>query len=127
MATALLAYDAKVTTSQRNALSVKQLLGDSSNGAVDNALSAGEMITAIDLPPPIANERAAYRRAIGRTHAEWPLVEVVARVVAIAPVIRDAEPKKLALLAADPHRRSFTSRANRAVTRDRAARSLGAV
>ena len=82
MATALLAYDAKVTTSQRNALSVKQLLGDGSNGAVDNALSAGEMITAIDLPPPIANERAAYRRAIGRTHAEWPLVEVVARVVA---------------------------------------------
>src|SRR5208337_1147460 len=45
MATALLAYDAEVTTSQRNALSVKQLLGDGSNGAVDNALSAGEMIT----------------------------------------------------------------------------------
>lgn len=82
MATALLAYDAEVTTSQRNALSVKQLLGDGSNGAVDNALSAGEMITAIDLPPPLANERAGYRRAIGRTHAEWPLVEVVARVVA---------------------------------------------
>jgi len=82
MATALLAYDAKVTTSLRNALSVKQLLGDGSNGFVDNALSAGEMITAVDLPPPIANERAAYKRAIGRTHAEWPLVEVVARVVA---------------------------------------------
>lgn len=82
MATALLAYDAEVTTNQRNALSVKQLLGDGSNGAVDNALSAGEMITAIDLPPPLADERAGYRRAIGRTHAEWPLVEVVARVVA---------------------------------------------
>jgi len=81
MATALLAYDAEVTTSQRNALSVEQLLGDGSNGAVDNALSAGEMITEIELPPPLANERAAYRRAIGRTHAEWPLVEVVARVV----------------------------------------------
>ena len=81
MATALLAYDAEVTTSRRNALSIEQLLGDGSNGAADNALSAGEMITAIDLPPPIANERAAYRRATGRTHAEWPLVEVVARVV----------------------------------------------
>ena len=54
-------------TSQRNALSVEQLLGDGSNGAVDNALSAGEMITAIDLPPPLANERAAYQ-ASDRPH-----------------------------------------------------------
>ena len=83
MATALLAYDAKVTTGQRHALSIGQVLGDGSNGAVDNALGAGEMIIAIDLPPPLANERAAYKRAIGRTHAEWPLAEVVARVAAI--------------------------------------------
>ena len=33
------------------------------------------------MPPPLASERAAYRRAIGRTQAEWPLVELVARVV----------------------------------------------
>ena len=44
-------------------------------------LRAGEMIAAVELPPPLAGERAAYRRAIGRTHAEWPLVEVVLRVV----------------------------------------------
>ena len=30
---------------------------------------------------PLAGERAAYRRAISRAAAEWPLVEVVARVV----------------------------------------------
>ena len=35
----------------------------------------------MELPPPLAGERAAYRRAIGRTYAEWPLVELVLRVV----------------------------------------------
>jgi xanthine dehydrogenase YagS FAD-binding subunit len=32
------------------------------------------------LPAPLAGERAAYKRAISRTYAEWPLVEVCARV-----------------------------------------------
>ena len=81
MATALLAYDARVKTSQRTGLTIEQLLGDGSNGAADHALDPGEMIEAIALPAPIAAERAAYQRAIGRTHAEWPLAEVVARVV----------------------------------------------
>jgi xanthine dehydrogenase YagS FAD-binding subunit len=81
MATALLAYDARVTTSQRAALTIEQLLGDGSNGAADHALMPGEMIVSAELPPPIACERAAYKRAIGRATAEWPLVEVVARVV----------------------------------------------
>jgi xanthine dehydrogenase YagS FAD-binding subunit len=39
------------------------------------------MIEAVELPPPIVGERAAYKRATGRAYAEWPLVEVVARVV----------------------------------------------
>ncbi len=81
MATALLAYDAKISTSERESLSVGELLGDGSNGAADHMLGAGEMIVAVDLPPPLAGERAAYRRAIGRTYAEWPLAEAVARVV----------------------------------------------
>ena len=81
MATALLAYDARVKTSQRTGLTIEQLLGDGSNGAADHALDPGEMIEAIALPAPIAAERAAYQRAIARTHAEWPLAEVVARVV----------------------------------------------
>ena len=66
MATALLAYDAKVGTNQRHALTIEQLLGDGSNGAADHALGAGEMIAAVELPPPLAGERAAYKRAIGR-------------------------------------------------------------
>jgi xanthine dehydrogenase YagS FAD-binding subunit len=81
MATALLAYDARVRTNQRPALTVKQLLGDGSNAAADHALEVGEMIEAIELPPPLAGEHAAYKRAIGRAYAEWPLVEVVARAV----------------------------------------------
>ena len=32
-------------------------------------------------PPPLAGERAAYRRAISRAYAEWPLVELVLRAV----------------------------------------------
>ena len=81
MATALLAYDAVVVTNRRQALTMAQVLGDGQNGASDHQLAAGELITAIELPPPLANERAAYKRAIGRAHAEWPLVEVLARVV----------------------------------------------
>ncbi len=81
MATALLAYDARVDTTKRKALSIEQLLGDGSNGAADHALAPGEMIAAVELPPPLAGERAAYRRAISRAYAEWPLVEVVVRVI----------------------------------------------
>ena len=81
MAAALLAYDASVATDQRSALSIGELLGDGSNGAADHALRAGEMIRAIALPPPLSGERALYKRAISRTHAEWPLAEICARAV----------------------------------------------
>ena len=81
MAAALLAYDASVATDQRSALSIGELLGDGSNGAADHALDAGEMIRAIALPPPLSGERALYKRAISRTHAEWPLAEICARAV----------------------------------------------
>jgi xanthine dehydrogenase YagS FAD-binding subunit len=81
MAAALLAYDASVATNQRGALSIGELLGDGSNGAADHALNPGEMIRSITLPAPLAGERALYKRAISRTHAEWPLAEVCARAV----------------------------------------------
>ena len=81
MATALLAYEAKVTTDSRSGLSIGDLLGDGSNGAADNALQPGEMIKGIEMPAPLEGERALYRRAVSRTHAEWPLVEVCARAV----------------------------------------------
>jgi xanthine dehydrogenase YagS FAD-binding subunit len=39
------------------------------------------MIKSIELPPPVPGERALYKRAISRSYAEWPLVEVCARAV----------------------------------------------
>jgi xanthine dehydrogenase YagS FAD-binding subunit len=81
MAAALLGYDARITTDRRAALTVGELLGDGTIGRADHALEPGEMITQIALPPPRAGERALYKRAISRTYAEWPLVELCARAV----------------------------------------------
>jgi len=81
LAAALLAYDATVTTNLRQRLTIAQLLGDGSNGGADHALGPGEIIESIELGNPVANERAFYRRAISRSYAEWPLVEVVVRAV----------------------------------------------
>ncbi len=81
MAMALLAYDAKVTTDQRSGLSISDLLGDGSNGTADNLLAPGERIERIELPAPLEGERALYRRAISRSYAEWPLVEICVRAV----------------------------------------------
>ncbi|MHC1946698.1 FAD binding domain-containing protein [Bradyrhizobium sp. UFLA06-06] len=81
MAMALLAYGATVTTDRRSGLSISDLLGDGSNGAADNLLAPGERIERIELPVPLAGESALYKRAISRTHAEWPLVEICVRAV----------------------------------------------
>jgi xanthine dehydrogenase YagS FAD-binding subunit len=91
---ALLAYEATVTTSLRKDLAIRDLIGDGRDGAHDNMLEPGEQILSIALPPPAQGERAAYRRVISRTHAEWPLVEVVVRIVA------DGEQAKLVRIAA---------------------------
>ncbi len=81
MAAALLAYDATIATNQRSQLSIADLLGDGSISHADHTLAAGEMIERIALPAPLQGERASYKRAISRTHAEWPLAELCARVV----------------------------------------------
>ena len=81
MAAALLAYEATIVTDRGGDLSIASLLGDGSNGAADHALASGEMIQRIVLMTPLGGERAAYKRAISRSYAEWPLVEVCARAV----------------------------------------------
>jgi xanthine dehydrogenase YagS FAD-binding subunit len=81
MAAALLAYEASVSTDRRSGLTIGELLGDGSNGAADHMLAPGEMIRSVELPPPVPGECALYKRAISRSHAEWPLVEVCARAV----------------------------------------------
>ena len=72
---------ATIVTAQRACLTIAELFGDGSNGSADNALQPGELIKGIELPAALAGERALYRRAISRTHAEWPLVEICARAV----------------------------------------------
>jgi xanthine dehydrogenase YagS FAD-binding subunit len=81
LAAALMAYDATVTTNLRQRLTMDQVLGDGSDGSADHALAPGEIIESVELGIPVANERALYRRAISRSYAEWPLVEVVVRAV----------------------------------------------
>ncbi len=84
MAAALLAYDARITTDRRSGLTIGEVFGDGSNGAADHALLSGEMIRGVELPAPVQGERALYKRAISRSYAEWPLVEVCARAVVAA-------------------------------------------
>src|SRR4029079_8230117 len=81
MAAALLAYEAKVTTDRRSSLTIGDLLGDGSHGSGHHSLPAGAMIKSIELASPLQGERALYKRAISRTHAEWPLVELCVRAV----------------------------------------------
>jgi xanthine dehydrogenase YagS FAD-binding subunit len=88
MAAALLAYDATIITDRRSGLTIGDVLGDGSNGAADNMLAPGEMIKTIQLPPPLAGERALYKRAISRSHAEWPLVEVCVRAIVAGGMFR---------------------------------------
>jgi xanthine dehydrogenase YagS FAD-binding subunit len=89
MAMALLAYDAKITTDRRSGPSIRDLLGDGSDGTHDNLLAAGEWIKIIELPSPLAGERALYKRAISRARAEWPLVELCVRAAVSGGSFRD--------------------------------------
>ena len=70
-----------IETDQRQGLTIGRLLGDGTDGRSDHALQPDEVIQSATLPLPLAGERARYKRAIGRSHAEWPLVEVCARAV----------------------------------------------
>lgn len=81
LAVALMAYDATVTTTAREAISAETLMGDGSDGTRDNSLAADEIIRFVDLAAPVPGERALYKRVISRSHAEWPLVEAVIRIV----------------------------------------------
>jgi xanthine dehydrogenase YagS FAD-binding subunit len=77
LAAALIAYDARLHTDRRRDLAFAEALGDGGSASAETALAPGEHITSVALPAPVAGERAAYKRAIGRAHAEWPLVELV--------------------------------------------------
>jgi xanthine dehydrogenase YagS FAD-binding subunit len=81
LAAVLLAYDATVEVNTRGTIAVRDLYGDGSDPTRDHTLTDREVLLAVDLPAPITGERAAYQRVAGRSGAEWPLVEAVARLV----------------------------------------------
>ncbi len=77
---ALLAYDAGVEVVGAPIATVAELLGDGGDPMRDNTLPPHAVLRAVTLPPATAGERSAYMRAISRARAEWPLVEVLARI-----------------------------------------------
>ncbi|MGL5930002.1 MAG: FAD binding domain-containing protein [Dermatophilaceae bacterium] len=82
VAAALLAYRAEIEVDRvdgRIETMATGVLYDPA-GARDHALSPGERILRVLLPPAVPGERAGYFRAISREHAEWPLVEAVVAV-----------------------------------------------
>ena len=93
---ALLTYNAEVEvywqgnsqTSGKH--SIADLYGDGSDPTRDHQLKSGEVLTHIHLPPPVANEQAAYFRLMSRAWAEWPLIESIARLVIENGTIRFA-------------------------------------
>lgn len=93
IACALLTYDAEVKIqgpSTGGKIPIADLYGDGSDPTRDHTLTEGEMVTHIHLPPAAPGERAAYHRQMSRAWAEWPLVEVVVRLVMEGETIREA-------------------------------------
>lgn len=75
LAMALGAYDAMVEVSPGGKRPIEELF-DPVDPRSEHRLTAGEVLVAVNLPPALIGERAAYGRATGRALAEWPAVEV---------------------------------------------------
>ncbi|MBR8742389.1 xanthine dehydrogenase family protein subunit M [Nocardiopsis sp. MG754419] len=81
LAMAFLVYEATAHLERASATALPVAdLYDGTDPTRDHVLDARSLMTAVELPVPVAGERAAYRRATGRSRAEWPLVEAVVRV-----------------------------------------------
>ncbi|MGP3683525.1 FAD binding domain-containing protein [Streptomyces sp. IBSNAI002] len=81
LAMALLAYDAEAEIHGESPRGVADLYGDGDGlHRADHLLAPDRILTGVRLPAPLPGERAAYHRAISRSHAEWPLVEATARL-----------------------------------------------
>jgi xanthine dehydrogenase YagS FAD-binding subunit len=81
MGMALMAYEATIELADNQSLSAEGLFGDGQDPTREHTLPPGSFLRAVSLPAPVANERAAYVRVISRARAEWPLVEVLVRLV----------------------------------------------
>lgn len=77
----LMNYDAQVEINGSQVRSIHDVYGDGKDPSVTHTLKAGEILTQIRLPQPVADERASYFRSISRARAEWALVEASVRMV----------------------------------------------
>lgn len=77
---ALLAYEASIRVEGGENRSVEALYGDGTDPTKEHQLTDKELLTHVVLPAPVEGEYAAYFRSISRAYAEWPLVEVLARM-----------------------------------------------
>ena len=110
-------------------LGVPDLYDDLADPRRNHSLDPGQVVAAVRLPPARAGEGGHYVRVISRARAEWPLVEVAARVVLDGDVVRDVgvaaggvarAPRRLAsvesaLVARPGDDRAVTAAARRAV------------
>lgn len=90
LATALLAHDVRVEVAGDREHTLASLYGDASDARRQHMLPPGALLTGVGLGPPLAAEQAAYVRATSRARAEWPLVEVVARLVVAGDQLQTA-------------------------------------
>ena len=86
----LMIYGAEVEVHEAGKMKIEALYGDGSNATSDHLLKAGQILTHVHLPQPMAGEKAAYFRSISRARAEWPLVEVAVRYRLSGGKIADA-------------------------------------
>lgn len=77
----LMGYDAQLEINGSDMRSIFDVYGDGKDPSRDHRLKAGELLTHVILPTPIADERAGYFRSISRARAEWALVEAGVRLV----------------------------------------------
>lgn len=87
---ALLAYDAQVEVFEQGRRPIADLFGDGRDPTRDHMLEAGDLLTHIILPPPVAGEHTAYFRSMARDEAEWPIVECMVRLVVAEATITAA-------------------------------------
>lgn len=90
LALGFLAWDASAEVAGGLPRPVAEIYGDGSDPRRDHRLDDGEILQALLLPPPPVGEQSAYLRVSSRALAEWPLVDVLVRLVVREGAIRSA-------------------------------------
>lgn len=91
MAVALLAYEAELElagAASGETWPIAALYGDGTDPARVHRLPPGNVLLAVKVPAPLANERSGFQRTSSRARGDWPIAEAVVRVVVTDGAIR---------------------------------------